>query len=66
MRVNIDADCNGAAGIYYRVINFLNEGKLQLHPNLHEVIIQAPCDYNEKSFSNEHGGVFTHHKYETQ
>jgi hypothetical protein len=66
MRVCIDADCNGGAGIFYRLVNYLNDGKLKICQNLNEVIIQTPCEFNEKSFSNEKGGVYTQHKYETK
>jgi len=53
------ADCPGAGGAYHRFLTHVKSNDLQLCKNFKSVHFYAACDFNETSFSNAKGGIYS-------
>jgi len=67
IKLSIFADCPGAGGAFYRLVNQLKRKELMISPNLQWIYVYAACNYDEFSFADpETGGRYTHEAFNTE
>ena len=58
VKVIVLNDCPGAMGIYHRYL-WLLESKRRVYDNIGHTTFETSCEYNEVSFANHSGGIFS-------